>query len=54
MVLEHTQNFKPGDVHEYTLVLWVEGSDPECTDNILGGEFKVEMQFYSEHIEEEK
>ena len=54
VVLEHTQNFKPGDVHEYTLVLWLEGSDPECTDNILGGEFKVEMQFYSEHVEEEK
>lgn len=52
--LEHTENFKPGDIHEYTLVLWVEGADPECTDNILGGEFKIEMQFYSEHVEEEK
>ena len=54
VALEHTENFKPGEVHEYTLVLWVEGADPECTDNILGGEFKVEMQFYSEHVEEEK
>jgi hypothetical protein len=47
----HTPNFKPGDIDKYTLVLWIEGSDPECTDNILGGEFKVEMKFNSEHID---
>ena len=54
IALEHTTNFKPGDIHKYTLVLWIEGSDPECTDNILGGEFKVQMNFNSEHVEEEK
>lgn len=47
----HTPNFRPGDIDKYTLVLWIEGSDPECTDNILGGEFKVEMKFNSEHID---
>ena len=50
--LQHVENFKPGDIHKYTLVLWIEGSDPDCTDNILGGEFKVVMNFNSEHIEE--
>lgn len=50
----HVENFNPGEVDRYTLVLWIEGSDPECTDNILGGEFKVYMDFKSEHIEEEK
>ena len=49
----HTENFKPGDIDKYTIVLWVEGSDPECTDNILGGEFKVHMLFNSEHVDEE-
>ena len=53
IVLEHTENFKPGDIDKYTIVLWVEGSDPECTDNILGGEFKVHMQFNSTHVDEE-
>ena len=52
VALVHTESIQPGEIHEYTLVLWVEGADPECTDNILGGEFKVEMQFYSEHVEE--
>ena len=52
IALQHIENFKPGDIHKYTLVLWIEGSDPDCTDNILGGEFKVVMNFNSEHIEE--
>lgn len=54
IALLHVEDFKPGDIHKYTLVLWVEGADPECTDNILGGEFKVVMNFNSEHVETEK
>ena len=52
MVREHIINFTPGKMSKYTIVLWVEGSDPECTDNILGGEFKVHMDFKSENTEE--
>ena len=48
VVSDHVENFKPGDKTKYTIVLWIEGSDPECTDNILGGEFKVHMDFISE------
>ena len=36
-------NFAPGDVTKYTVVIWLEGNDPECVDNILGGEFKIDM-----------
>ena len=54
VVKEHVDNFKPGDINKYTIVLWIEGSDPECTDNILGGEFKVHMDFNSEHVDEQK
>ena len=52
VVREHVANFKPGDKDKYTIVIWVEGSDPECTDNILGGEFKVHMDFNSEYVED--
>ena len=24
-------------------MIWIEGNDPDCTDDILGGEFKVDM-----------
>lgn len=52
IVRNHVENFAPGSIDRYTIVLWIEGSDPECTDNILGGEFKVHMDFKSEHTEE--
>lgn len=48
---EHVVDFKPGDKNKYTIVLWLEGTDPECTDNILGGEIKIHMDFNSEFVE---
>ena len=45
------QEFKPGDIDKYTIVFWLEGPDPECNDNILGGEFKFHMDFKSEVIQ---
>lgn len=48
VVRDHVTNFRPGDLIEYTIVVWIEGSDLECTDNILGGEFQVHMDFNSE------
>ena len=48
MALDHVASFGPGQVDKYTIVIWVEGSDLECTDNILGGEFQVHMNFNSE------
>ena len=53
VALQQVTNLKPGDIDKYTVVLWIEGSDPECTDNILGGEFKVQMIFNSTHTDEE-
>lgn len=49
--MDHVENFKPGDKIKYTIVFWLEGSDPECTDNILGGEIKMHMHFNSEFVE---
>ena len=48
---EHVENFKPGDINKYTVVMWIEETDPDCTDNILGGEFKAYMNFSSEDAE---
>ena len=52
IVRELVKDFKPGDKNKYTVVLWLEGSDPDCTDNILGGEIKIHMEFNSEIIQE--
>jgi len=39
------------DVHKYTVVIWLEGDDPDCTDELIGGH--VGMDFYFELISEE-
>lgn len=36
-------DFRPGDISKFTVVIWLEGEDPDCTDDILGGQFKVDM-----------
>ena len=51
IAFEHVENFKPGDCNKYTIVMWLEGSDLECTDNLLGGEIKIHMNFVSEIVE---
>ncbi len=38
-------NFEPENVSKFTLVIWIEGGDPDCTDELIGGELKCEMQF---------
>ena len=43
VVNKEIQHFKPGDVTKYTVVIWLEGNDPDCVDKILGGVFKVDM-----------
>ncbi len=40
---DQISDFAPGDTTKYTVVIWLEGNDPECLDNILGGEFKIDM-----------
>ena len=47
----HVEDFKPGDIDKYTVVMWMEGTDPDCNDNLLGGEIKVHMEFNSEFVE---
>lgn len=39
------ENMQPGDIIKYTLVIWLEGDDPECLDNIRGGRVKMSMTF---------
>lgn len=36
---------EPGDVDKYTYVVWLEGEDPECVNDILGGFVKLTMDF---------
>ncbi len=42
---ETNQSFEAGAVDKYTVVIWLEGEDPECVDNIKGGVVKMSMNF---------
>ncbi len=37
-------DFAPGDISRYTIVVWLEGNDPDCTDDVIGGELKFDME----------
>lgn len=54
IMLEQEKDFKPGDVHKYTVVIWIEGDDTDCVDSIIGGEVKMHMKFTEEHIKQEQ
>lgn len=53
VMLEVTENFKVGDIDKYTVVVWVEGDDPECLNDLIGGEIKMHMTLIEEHILQE-
>ena len=40
-----SEGLKPGDVDKYTIVTWIEGNDPECIDEIMGGFVKMQWLF---------
>jgi hypothetical protein len=40
-----TENFDVDQVDKYTIVIWVEGNDPECIDDIRNGHIRMRMLF---------
>ena len=36
---------KPTDVHKYTVVIWLEGDDPQCTNDLIEGHLGLNFQF---------
>lgn len=40
-----TEDFKVDDVDKYTIVIWIEGNDPECVDDIRNGHIRMRMLF---------
>ena len=52
IIIEKRPGLNPGERDKVTIVIWLEGDDPECVNAILGGELKMHMDIYEEHIEE--
>ena len=51
---DHVEDFKVGDIDKYTVVIWIEGDDPECLNDLIGGEIKMHMTLTEEHINPNK
>lgn len=48
-VVEPRYAVKPGDIDRVTIVIWLEGDDPDCLDNLIGGEIKASMRITEGH-----
>ncbi|MBR4910955.1 MAG: hypothetical protein IKZ47_06515 [Clostridia bacterium] len=44
IVKKTIRHFRPGDKTKFTVVIWLEGDDPDCVDKIIGGIFKIDMR----------
>ncbi|MBQ2835836.1 MAG: hypothetical protein IJE68_03280 [Clostridia bacterium] len=53
VMLQVAENFKVGDIDKYTIVIWLEGDDPQCKNDLIGGEIKMHMKLIEEHILQE-
>lgn len=49
--ISHT-NFRVGDVDKYTVVIWLDGDDPECVDKIIGGAVEFGFDFDSSETDD--
>lgn len=49
-VLEERKDFKPGDKDRFTVVVWIEGDDPDCNNELLGGGIKMHMDITEERM----
>lgn len=50
IILEQRKDFFPENVDKYTIVIWLEGDDPDCTDPLKGGAMKMHMKITEEYI----
>ena len=41
--------FSPGDKTKFTVVIWIEGNDPDCIDYLIGGKMKLDMSISVVH-----
>ena len=48
ILLEGRMNIRPGDIDKFTIVVWIEGDDPDCVNDIIGGTMRMHMEITDE------
>lgn len=54
VMMKERKNFNAGEVDKFTIVIWIEGDDPECIDALIGGQMKMHMEITEEHLAEKE
>ena len=49
IILEQRKDMHAGDLDKITVVVWIEGDDPECTNALIGGHARLHMKMTEEH-----
>ena len=52
VTLKQRKHLKPDKSDRFTIVIYLEGDDPDCVDAIIGGEIKMKMEIVEEHVDE--
>ena len=51
IILEQRKDMQAGDLDKITVVIWIEGDDPECTNALIGGHLRLKMSMREEFIQ---
>ena len=54
VMLKKREAFNSGDIDKYTIVIWIEGDDPECVDALIGGQMKMHLEINEERRKQDK
>ena len=49
IILEQRKDMHAGDLDKITVVIWIEGDDPDCVDALIGGHVRLHMKLTEEH-----
>ena len=52
IILEQRKDMQKGDLDKITVVVWIEGDDPECVNAIIGGHARLHMTMIEEHTQD--
>lgn len=51
IIIRQRRNFTPGTIDRYTVVIWLEGDDPDTTDELIGGQIRMHMMITGEFLD---
>lgn len=54
VVSKGRERFNIGDIDKFTIIIYLEGNDPDCLNNIIGGEIKMHMDIREEHLNDKE